>query len=296
MTFQPPSIGTFSKFGIGTANPTTTQLEYKTFGLGKKGVVLSTDGIRGTRSHPSERTRNGPYTISGQITMEPGPADLAVLLPFITGSAGSVNVYALAESLTGQTAFIQIDRVAKVFTYSGCQVDKAVFSSQVGGFLELATDWEALTESVGNAGSFPALTISTAAPYVMTDAALTIGGATTYQFKQATVSINNNLKKDRWMNSISRTDLPALDRIVEVELSMPYTSDTTALYDTGVTGGHVVIVWTNGSNSLTLDLIACQFPAQPPETPGRDEILLPLKGVARKSGSTSELVITSTNV
>jgi hypothetical protein len=36
-----------------------------------------------------------------------------------------------------------------------------------------------------------------------------------------------------------------------------------------------------------------QFPTESPDTPGRDEILLPYKGTARKSGATSELVITN---
>jgi hypothetical protein len=292
MTFQPPSTGTFSKFGIDTANPTTHQLEYTTFGLKKHRTVLSTDGIRGTRSHPVERTRDGTYTCSGAIAMNPGPAALDILLPFITGSAKSVNTFALAESLTAQTAFIQIDRVAKVHTYAGCQVNKATFKASQGGLLEVSIDWEALTETPGNAGTFPALTADVDIPYVLMDAVVTIGGLTV-QFREFELVIDNHLKLDRFMNSVSRTDLPALDRTVEVTLSLPYTSDTAALYDTNATPAHVVATFTNGADSLALDMVAVQFPTESPDTPGRDEILLPYKGTARKSGATSELVITN---
>ena len=203
-----PTVGTLNQFGIGTANPTTSLLEYTSFGLGKHGTVLSTDGIRGTRSHPVERTRAGVYTISGQIVTHPGPADLDVLLPFITGTTkNGSNQFPLAEALTSVTAYIQHDSGAKVFTYAGCQADKYAFKASQGGLLELAMDWEALTESIGNAGTFPSLTATTAAPFVLMDAVLTIGGGASKQFREMEVVIDNHLKKDRHMNSSARTDV-----------------------------------------------------------------------------------------
>ena len=126
---------------------------------------------------------------------------------------------------------------------------------------------------------------------VFTDCTLTIGGS--YQFREFSLIVDNHVKKDRFMNSIGRTDLPALDRMVHVTLSLPYTSDTIALYDTGATGATVVIAMTDGDGTHTITANDVQFPAQPPATPGKDEILLSLTGLAHGTGATNtELTIT----
>jgi hypothetical protein len=171
-------------------------------------------------------------------------------------------------------------------------VDKATFKCSQGGILELTLDIEGKTESIYAAASFPSLTMSTQAPYVFTDATVSHGG-TAYQFREVELVIDNMLKKDRFMNSVSRTDIPALDRVVSLSLSHPYTSDTIALYDTGATGAQVVLTFTNGGSSIAFTMVYVQFPAESPDTPGRDEILLPLKGIARSSSTTKEIVVTS---
>ena len=305
---SPPSVGTLSKYALDTANPPAKAYEYLTFSLGKRSTVLSTDGIRGTRSHPVERTRTGVYTVSGTISMHPGPSDLDTLLPFImgqnatgSGNQGSPFVYTPVDkinSYTGASFFIGIDRIAQAHLFSGCQMDRATFRAVQGGFLEMELGIEGLAEQTGTVNSllgagFPGLVPSLQTPYVLMDATLTYN-ATAYQFRQVEVTVDNALKKDRFMNSISRTDLPALDRIVSVSLSLPYTTDEIPLYDQNATAGNVVITFAIGSQSaLVFQLPAVQFPTQPPETPGREEILLPLNGIARKTGTTVEITITN---
>ncbi len=288
------SVGTLSKFGMSASLSTshvTAAYEYKSFNVGKHGTILSTDGIRGTREHPSERTRDGTYTISGQIGVEPGPADLDVFLQWILGGTKSTNTIPVAETLSAM--YIEIDRIAKVHQYAGCYCDKGTFKATQGGILELMLDVEGKTETILNAGTFPALTPSLAVPYVFTDATITLNG-TSYQFRDFELTIDNHLKKDRFMNSVSRTDLPALDRIVSLSLNHPYTSDTTALYDLGAGGeAQVVLTFTNGGLSCTFTMVQFQVPTIPPETPGRDEIILPLKGICRSSSTTKEIVLTN---
>jgi hypothetical protein len=282
---QPPSVGTLSKWGAG-ASSVDHAFEYTNFTIGKRQAILSTDGIRGTRAHPVERTRAGLYTVGGNVTFNPGSADLTFWLPYILGSGG-----AIAETVS---AFkVGIDRISAMYTYAGCKVDRATFSASMGDFLSLSLDIEGLTETAGSITGFSALVASLAVPYVFMDGTLTIGG-TTYQVKAATVSVDNHLKKDRYMNSISRTDLPELDRTVSLALTLPYTSDTLALYDTGAASAAVVLAFANGVTTITLTMAACSFPAQGIDTPGRDEILLPLTGRAYRTGTTAE--ITQTNV
>jgi hypothetical protein len=138
-----------------------------------------------------------------------------------------------------------------------------------------------------------AVLMSMQVPYVLMDAVLTNGG-TSYQFAEMEVTVDNALKKDRFMNSITRTDLPALDRMVSVSLRHPYTSDTIGLYDNNVTSNAVIITFTNGANVFTINMPAIQFPTIPPDMPGREEIILPLNGQARKIGSTPEVTFSNT--
>jgi hypothetical protein len=288
---QAPSVGTLTSFALDTVNPPTHKYEYKSFSVGKRSTVLSTDGIRGTRSHPVERTRTGTYTVSGSIVTEPGPADLDVFLNLICGGLKQGdNTFPLTETLP--LGFIGIDRIAQMHLFTGCAVDKATFKASAGTTLELTMDIEGKSETLGVIPGFSALAATTSPPYVLMDSILTYGG-TAYQYREVEIVIDNAVKKDRFMNSISRTDIPALDRNVGVTLSLPYTTDQIPLYDQNATQAAVLITFTNGLFNLIFNMPAVQFPTQPPETPGRDEVLLPLAGVARKTGGTLELLITN---
>src|SRR5262245_2113866 len=55
----------------------------------KRGRIVERTGLRGTRSHAADDTRLGPYSVSGQLVLEPTPEDLAIWLPRILGGAPS---------------------------------------------------------------------------------------------------------------------------------------------------------------------------------------------------------------
>jgi hypothetical protein len=236
-----------------------------------------------------ERTVAGTYTVSGSISMNPGATVMTDLLQFITGGTPSGSnpvTYPLGETLTSFN--VVINRIAQTHTFTTCYIDKMTLRATQGGLVEMTLDIEGLTESIaGSVSGTPVKDI----PYVFQSAVLTIAG-TSYQFREVTFTIDNHLKKDRFMNSVSRTDLPTLDRTVSIALSLPYTSDETGLYDTNATSAAVVLTFTDGTNTLTITMAAASFPTEPPVTPGREEILLPYNGVARMTGTTKELVIT----
>jgi hypothetical protein len=284
---QPASVGTLSQCSING-----TILEYKgAFGLVRHQAILSSDGIRGTHNHPSERTRLGPETSSGPVVFNPGPTDMDVLLPLITGGAkNGSNVFPLAETLISFTSIV--DRIAKVMTYNTGYVDQGIFRAAQGELLEVTLQIEALSESVGAAGSFPGGTQPIDAPYVMMDGVLTIAGQT-YQFKEFMLTVNNNLKKDRFMNSTVRTDLPFLDRLITCDLRLPYTSDQIGLYNTGITAESLSITFTNGVNNLTIATSAFQIEPVSPDTPGREEMLLPLRGQFRSLAGGAPITFTN---
>jgi len=281
------TVGTLCKWSYGVeGTPITNPLEFNTFTLAKHQNILSTDGIRGTRSHPVERTILGTYTCSGQIGFNPGQADLITLLPYILGSG---NV--LTEANTFFSLEIDRQAAASNSVFNHCVVDKAVFKGSQGGLIDLTLDIEAQEEIPLAALTEGAAVPSLNPPLVFQLATCSIAG-TPYQFRSVSLTIDNHILKDRFMNSVTRTSLPALDRTVTVDLELPFTGDTIALYDPGATSAVVALLFSDGTNTMTFTLNAVQFPTAGITTPGRGEIMLPYNGIARKTGTTLELVMT----
>jgi two-component system nitrogen regulation response regulator GlnG len=70
--------------------------EFVSESLAKTLTIHETGGIRGTRSHPAERTRDGTYKVQGTIHYHGSKGLLDLLLPRILG-AGSSPTFTLAE-------------------------------------------------------------------------------------------------------------------------------------------------------------------------------------------------------
>lgn len=275
--------------GIGATSTVDKPLEFLSESLALDEELVDSNGIRGTRSHISEVVRQGIRRVGGNITLCPHPTELAALLPYILGANASGTTFALAETL--QSFYASVDRVLKVFTYSGCVVSKAVFSGSAGQPLNLSLEIVGIDESVGNAGSFPSLTLDTTTTmYMFHDLVLIVGG-TTYQCFDFELTIDNMVDAERFLNSQTRVSIPAQDRVVTLNTNLPY-GDASAAYALSVGGVAVTATFTNGATSLLFTLPKVQFPRKSPTVPGKSEIKLPLMGVARKSGSTKELEIT----
>ena len=303
MVFQPPSMGVAAQLGMGASSPVTEAYEFLSENLALDHELLRTEGLRGTRLHPAERVRLGRQLIGGTIVMQPTYAELVNLLPRIVSAAqagAGLNTYTVSDTQPAAFA-VSVDRGAKVFTYAGCRCGRATFRSGVGQPMELALEVEALSESQGNAGTFPSLTVSATPPFIYADAALTLGGAT-YQVHEWETTIDWHLKTDRFANNVSRTDLPSMDLTVTARFLVPFTSDTAALYDagggvSGVTGSvNLTYLGAGGGGAgvnLQFSYANLIFPARKsPTVAGRDEINLSLEAEARKSGSTAPLVVT----
>lgn len=254
------------------------------------GSHRETDGIRGTRSHISENVSESTETVGGILTLHPTPVNLDNLLPRILGAAESVDVFALAETVPD--FLVAVDRVTKVFTYSGCKVNRATFRSSAGNPLMLELDIQGKTESVGAAGSFPALTIGTAQPYMHHQAAVSLAGVGSRVVDNIEITIDNALALDRFYNSQTRTALPEQDRIITFSCDNPYSSDESALYDIALAGIAGTVTYTNGGVSTLFTFGILQGPPRSPVVQGKREIPLRLELVARMSGSTRELVVT----
>ncbi len=306
-------MGVLGQLGMNTnttntAAAATEAYEFLSESLTTDREVIRTEGLRGTRYHHVERVRQGRQTPSGDISMQPTYTELTNLLPRCLGAAVSgagFNTYTPSDTVPVAFQTI-IDRVTKVFTYTNCRVGRAVFKSGIGQPLELTMSIEAEQESIGNAGSFAGgLTVAANAPFIWTDGVLTLGG-TGYQVMEWETTVDWHLKTDRFVNSLTRTDLPSMDLTVGVRFTVPYTSDTVGLYDAGggtwpqspgITG-NIAFSWDGGTGqggagvSLLFTYGQLVFPAKKsPAIPGRDEITLLLEGEARAVSTTAPLAV-----
>lgn len=282
-----------AKLGIGTTSTVDKPLDFLNESLACDETFVDRSGLRGTREHPVEVLRQGIRRIGGQITLQPTAVEWASLLPWILGTDASGTAYALAETL--QSRYVTVDRSdgtdGKVFTYDGCKVNKATIKASQGELLTLTLELLGVDETPANAGTFPSLTLDlTTGPFIFSDLAMTIAG-TTYQSKEFTLTIDNKLDGERFLNSLTRTALIAQDREISLELQLPY-GDAEAAYNTGVAGAAVVATFTNGTVSLAFSMAKVCFPRKSPTVQGKQEIMLPLHGIAHKSGSTLSLVTT----
>lgn len=287
------SLGHQSRLSMaatGTAIGSYTEAyEFVSESVRKSLTILDTSGIRGTRSHPKERTRDGTYTIGGQIRMHATPAMLDLLLPRILGANESTDVFALAETLPEFD--LLIDRVAKRFVYGACKISRATFRCQAGGLLELDLDVVGKTETV-SATSFPTITAPIDAPYVFSDAVLTLVSSSRI-VTQWELTIDNAIQA-RFSNSQAATDLQATDRIITASLTTPYTSSEVDLYGLNVgSSAAATFVFTNGGYSTQFAIANLQIPDNSPTVENRNgEILLNLTGTAKTSSTTKELIVT----
>ncbi|ANS03309.1 hypothetical protein [uncultured Mediterranean phage uvDeep-CGR2-KM19-C37] len=273
-----------------TFNTSSEPYEFLSENIQKQATHLDLNGIRGTRSHAKEVVRAGIYTVAGTITMNPSPLDLDLLLPRICGTAESSDVFALAETIP---AFgLLIDRVAQQFQYTDCYINRATFRSQAGGLLELSLDILGKTEITGT--SYPALTLGVLpadAPFVHEDSVVTLAGA-----GEECMSIEivvDNVLDARFANAQTAGSITPQDRVISVNLVMPYTSDETSLYEQAIGGIAGTIKYTNGAISTLFTFGILQTPDVSPVVPGKSEITLPLAMIARKSGTTEALVVTN---
>ncbi|HWB08399.1 MAG TPA: phage tail tube protein [Pirellulales bacterium] len=232
MSNSPASLGVQAQWGFGAANPVTVACE-----LGPGGDQLKatrsrvmTEGLRGTRQRIHETTGDGMITVAGDVEIIPTYTPLAAMLPFIMGGTktGSSNpyTYPFAETNTNygsnlQGFYVTSDRKAKVFTYSGVNVSKAVFSCQQGQAMKCVLSLVAQTETVGNSGTLPALTYPTDSPFMWSSAVLTLAG-TSRAVKDWTLTIDNHPITDRFHNSQTATQFPFQDFTVELECTLPF--------------------------------------------------------------------------
>lgn len=296
MMMANPTTGALSLFctepgaSPHTFDGSSEPFEFLSFGLKETKEHIDSNGIRGTRSHASERVREGLRRFQGPIRMAPSPLDLDTWLPRILGALESTDTFALAETL--QVFGVLEDQNTQQFEYQDCQVNRATFRSQAGGMFEMELDVIGRGRATGT--SFPALTLGVTAadaPYMHHDAVVTLVGSAR-DTSSIEIVIDNALQVE-FNNSQTATSLVPADRIITVRTTHPWSTDNTDLIDQAVAGTTGSIVYTNGGLSTTFTFGKLQVPNDDPVVQGKTNVPLTLNMTARKDGATDELVVTN---
>jgi hypothetical protein len=283
-----PVQGYAAQLGIHTADPVTARFEFLSSTLKKQETFAYGEGVRGSRSRFSYRAREVRQDISGDIVMNPSVTEIDLLLPWIMGGTTSGGVTDLANALTGR--FVCIDKVQKVYTYAGCYVNRCVIEGSPGQPLVWTLSLVGQTETEGNSGTFPTLSIPTDNFFVFSGITLTLNSVA-YQPERFRLTIDNMLDGDRFLNSLTRTAIVPKDRIVTLETSLMF-GDSNALYDVAVTGYAGSLAITDGTTTYTIAFGNLKAPAVGVDIPGRDELKLPLAYQSFHNGTNSECKFT----
>jgi hypothetical protein len=248
----------------------------------KRQKIVGGQGIRGTREESQESTRLGAYTVGGRIAMNVNPLMLDLWLPRILGTAENADSFALAESLP--SFGLLFNRVTQTFQYTDCVVSRAMFR-----VLEVVGK----TETTGT--SAPAVSIATTATstqdYLISDGVFTFASSAR-EVKEFVILIDNHIQP-RWVNSLTATALCPRGRTIAVQARLPYDSGTSNLYGQARAGAAGTIVFTNSTVSTTFTFGTLQSPDESPIVRGKTEIDLILNLIARKTGSTASLAVSS---
>lgn len=289
------SRGTMGQLGIDTVSPVAQRFQYISEDLVNNEEKIDAGGIVGSRDYDIARVRGGPQKIAGPIIFQPTAVELAALLPWILcGTTSGTPVVSYFLGNDSAERHVAIDRVGKVFNFVGVGVDVATLTCNQGEALRLTTNCVAKTESVANAGTFPAIDFdSDTGPFILSDLVMTVN-AVTVTPKNLTLTINNMIDKERFFNSNTLSDIVMLDRIVTFSTLLPYGAHE-ALYGAGGDAGvQVIATFTNGAAELVITLPKVVLPKRGPNTPGRVEIMLPLEGKAYRNYVTPTATILCT--
>ncbi|MGL6094458.1 MAG: hypothetical protein ACRC7O_01485, partial [Fimbriiglobus sp.] len=122
---------------------------------------------------------------------------------------------------------------------------------------------------------------------------ITVGGVSV-KADEFSITVKHFIDRERFLSgSLTLTEVNALDREVSFSTKLPY-GDHAAIYNSGnAAGAAIVLSGTNGGATFGMSMPKVHFPREMAATPGRQELFLPINGLASMStASTDEIAIT----
>lgn len=256
----------------------------------KSQPLLNAQGLMGTRTKDVSRSRLGPYTVTGSLTIEPSPAFFGSWLPRVMGGG-------TATSPTVEDALLEFgvmqDKGGDVFNYQGCVVNRMTLSGRAGGLIECSLDILGKTEAVDQ-GTFAGLALGTTLayePFQHADLALTLAG-TARSVLDFRLVIDNQVNA-RFVNSLTANEMITSGREITLEANVVYTSTEAGnLYSLAKDGAAGTLTLTNSTVSTSFAFGRVQIPDNSPRTQN-GEVVLPIRAQIRGTSLGDEFTVTT---
>lgn len=280
-------MGASTKMGIGTTSTVDTALGFISENIVSERVHLASDDkFRGEYSHNAAGTIEGPERVFGTTEHAFNPEEVAIILELLgftaSGTSFTLNDSALPER------YMTIDREEKVFTYSGMVLASATLQCSAGQPWRWSLNWLGEQETIGNAGTFPAINLTETGPMGLQHAAVTLVGAGSRVVDDISITIDN-VVDHRCYNADFYTP-ERHGRNVSANFAMPYNGNDDILR-ASVAGAAGIVAWTRGNYSSTWTFGNLQSPRGVVSKSKGAKRMLEIACMARKTGSTKELAI-----
>lgn len=270
-----------------------TCVEFVSCDIKEKKQIVEDDGLRGSRTRQLERVAMGQTHIGGSITMQPTPADIALILPFVFNSASpAVTLTDIMQDVT-----VVMDTFTELSTYVG-RFSKMTLSGSPGKKIDLKLDFVGKSATFAGGGSLSTAPDVTNRPYMFSDAgatAMTINSVA-YSIDKFELVVDNKITPT-YMSGLLPTDLEPSDRVCTLGIQTRYTTEQTLL--TLAQAGPVIasplagsLGFTNGTNSISFLWAAMLAQSETVAIQGRQNLRLPLNYNLYGVSTTKEMITT----
>lgn len=249
--------------------------------------------IRGILDHPKEKITIGRLHIGFEVTMNPSPAELDVLLPLMGGSESPTDTFTIGDTYSTFTSVV--DYGTKVHHYTNCKAGRAVFFGQRGA-MPIGLTLQVLGTGLSEDTSFGTPTaLDLDIVYAFHEGVLTYS-STEYNFDRFQLVIDPHLQV-QWNNSATPTEICATNRTILLSTNVPYTSSEASLLTTplltNADGAAASLAFTRSGESTTFTFANLKSVARPPAIPGKTALRLPLNFRCYRSSTSPALTVTN---
>ena len=282
MVFVAPVISTTGQFGWDSVNPIAKVYGYNRFGLQKRAQFIDAGGLRGVLAQQSENRAQSIIPVNGPVGFTPTHSLLSTIaLQAIFGGTPTgtgTMTYPFANAF--YPTYMAIDRGSLgVDTYGFVYINRATFTSEQGGPLELELECVAQTETTGAAGSFPQSGVATnypvtgglqyippfEPPFTHSNSATTFTAiSVARQIERVQWTFDFHITEDRYFNS-QTLQTPAKQEVTcQVAITTPATSDYSDIFSLATAGTNSGVgAWNDGTHTLTFTAGNLQLASTP---------------------------------
>lgn len=239
--------------------------------ISSESVSLTINNTYGDRiASTSEQVygQRGNEVVSGNIAFEVSPGNTTKW--WRAGVGQAATPYFSERPL--DSLCIEIDRETAAVKASGCMVGNINVGSSQGGTLTCSIDIEG--KGLGHTTANTPVFNTSDAPYLHSEATITLDGTNDDSVTAWSMTINNNLQADLFGTGLRRLDIPAGKQVV--------TGSFTKLFDDTVERNKFMntlpvtfkVRYTRGSNALTFMVPKLRYDTHPEELGGQSNYIL----------------------